>query len=126
MVNIELSELKTILSGTWLIKRDYNCGVVGCNTTIYSVGQEDIFYFLPQDSVKRTLANGSICVYDKAKILRSTPDNYWYYSMYGGLTSWAFLAIKNDTLIATIDGDVGSESLLVRKPWPITVQKKMI
>lgn len=114
--NIELPELKSILSGTWLLKRDYNCGIAGCNTTIYSSGQEDIFYFLPQDSVKRTRTDGTIRVFDKAIISKTQPDNFWFYSMNGGITNWAFMSIKNDTLIAEIDGGGGSQSYLIKKP----------
>lgn len=114
--NIDLNELKTMLSGTWLLKRDRNCGFAGCTTTIFPSGQEDIFYFLPQDSVRRIKANGTILVSDKAAISKSQPDNLWFYGMNGGLTSWAFMSIKNDTLIAVIDGGGGSESYLIKKP----------
>ena len=74
-----------------------------------------MFYFLPQDSVKRIKADGTIKVYDKAQISKTQPDNFWFYSMDGGLTSWAFLSIRNDTLIARIDGGGGSQSYLIKK-----------
>jgi hypothetical protein len=115
LINIPLDELKSILAGSWLLKKDIDCGVAGCFTTTYAVGQEDIFSFLPQDSVKRTKANGTILVYDKAIISKSSFDNAWIYEMAGGLTVWSFKRIANDTLILNKAG-LGSETYLVKKP----------
>ena len=72
LINIPLDELKSILAGSWLLKKDIDCGVAGCFTTTYASGQEDIFSFLPQDSVKRVKSNGTILVYDKAIISKSS------------------------------------------------------
>ncbi len=113
LINIPLGELKTILAGNWLLIREIQCGVVGCFPINYPAGQEDIFSFLIQDSVKRARYNGIILVYDKAIISKSSSDNSWVYSMAGGLRTWSFQEIKNDTLIARID--LG-ESYLVKKP----------
>ena len=115
LINIPLAELKSILSGTWLLKKKVDCGVAGCFTTTFTNGQEDIFYFLPQDSVKRTKADGTIIVYDKAIISKTNPDNTWYYLMNNGLQSWEFFEIKNDTLLLNPAG-MGSRSYLIKKP----------
>ena len=115
LVNIPLDELKSILAGNWLLKKDIDCGVAGCFTTTFAAGQEDIFSFLPQDSVKRTKANGMVLVYDKAIITKSNFDNTWFYSMYGGLVGWSFQEIKNDTLVLNKAG-LGSQSYLIKKP----------
>lgn len=115
LVNIPLDELKSILAGNWLLKKDIDCGVAGCFTTTYAAGQEDIFSFLAQDSVKLVKANSTILVYDKAIISKTSLDNTWLYQMYGGLVAWEFQKIKNDTLILNKAG-LGSESYLVKKP----------
>ena len=115
LINIPLAELKSILSGTWLLKKRIDCGIAGCVTTTIANGQEDIFYFLPQDSVKRTNASGTVIVYDKAIISKTNPDNTWYYLMNNGLQSWEFFEIKNDTLLLNSAG-LGSRSFLIKKP----------
>jgi hypothetical protein len=116
LVNIPLEELKTILAGNWLLKKERICGFRPCYDTVYTFGQEDVFSFLPLDSVKRVKADATVLVYDKAVISKSSYDNSWVYTMYGGLRSWSFQEIKNDTLLATIDYSQGSVSYLVKKP----------
>lgn len=114
--NIPFNELKTILSGKWLLKKDINCGFVGCYTTNFPAGQQDTFSFLQQDSVRQVKPNGTVVVvYDKAIIWKHPQDSVWVYEMYGGLVTWAFLNIKNDTLILRKSGG-GSESSLVKTP----------
>ncbi len=115
LVNIPLDELKSILAGNWLLKKKIDCGVAGCFTTIYPTGQEDIFSFLSQDSVKRVKSNGTVLVYDKAIITKSSFDNAWIYDMYGGLVSWSFQEIKNDTLLIGHYGS-GENGYLIKKP----------
>lgn len=114
LVNIPLAELKNILAGNWLLVKDYDCGVVGCTSTNIPFGQQDTYSFLQQDSVRQTKPNGNVVVYDKAIISKTNIDNLWLYDMYGGLVSWAFLEIKNDTLILNKAGQ-GSQSYLVKK-----------
>ena len=116
LINIPLGELKSILSGNWLLKKEKICGFAPCYDTIYNVGQEDILSFLPLDSVKRVKADATVLVYDKAVISKSSYDNSWVYSMAGGLRNWSFQEIKNDTLIGRIDWGQGSQSYLVKKP----------
>lgn len=116
LVNIPLTDLKNILAGNWLLKKEKICGFAPCYDTIYSIGQEDIFSFLPADSVKRIKADGTILVYDKAIISKSSLDSSWIYTMAGGLRNWKFSFLKNDTLVAAIDYSQGSISYLVKKP----------
>lgn len=117
LINIPLDELKTILAGNWLLKKSRDCGVAGCFTSTYPAGQEDIFSFLQQDSVKRVRGiNNVVLVYDKASISKSSFNNAWIYEMAGGLRNWVFIEIKNDTLLAEIDQSQGGISHLVRKP----------
>ncbi len=113
LINVSLDELKATLPGNWLLTWETRCGFLPCYNIYYTAGQQDVFSFLPLDTVKRVTASGVTLVYDKATITRSTPDNIWFYSMAGGLRNWAFLKIRNDTLIAEIDYSQGSQCYLV-------------
>lgn len=113
--NIPLTELKSILAGTWLMKKKIDCGFAGCFTTNLPIGQEDIFSFLPEDSVKRVRGtDGAVMVYQKAVISKSTYDNSWYYEMRGGLEIWPIQELKNDTLLIGEYG-FGEYGFLIRK-----------
>ena len=116
LINIPVDELKIILAGNWLLKKERICGFPGCTTTTFLSGQEDVLSFLPLDSVKHVRANGVIVVYDKAIITKANNyDSSWVYSMHGGFVAWSFQKIQNDTLIMVRDGGGGSASYLIKK-----------
>ena len=45
LIGIPLDTLRKLIQGDWLQKSETICGVVGCFTTNYASGQEDIFSF---------------------------------------------------------------------------------
>jgi hypothetical protein len=118
LLNVSLEKIKTTLYGNWLLKKSRICGFAGCTNQIFPNGQEDIFKFLPNDSVQRIKADGQILVNTKAVITKErhagTSDSIWVYEMYGGAIAWGFLEIKNDTLICPTTG-VGGFDLLIKQ-----------
>ncbi len=117
LIGISLDTLRKIIAGTWLQKSKTVCGVAGCFITNYATGQEDTYYFLTDDTVKRVKPNGSVNIYDKAVITVSNFDSTWFYSLGSGTVSLNFYKINNDTLILDpLCGGCGSVSKLVKKP----------
>ena len=117
LIGVPLDTLRKALAGTWLQKSRTVCGITGCFTTIYGIGQEDTYYFLPQDTVKRVKPNGVVNLYGKAEIFVSTYDSSWNYSFAGGTFGLSFYRINNDTLLLDpLCGGCGSISKLVKKP----------
>jgi hypothetical protein len=119
LINIPLAELRNILKGDWLLKKSSICGVAGCSYYNVPAGQENIFSFLPLDSVKQVSSTGTVLVYDKAVITQSGFDNAWVYQMSGNGGSsikWEFTQIKNDTLLGRTNQAQGGELFLTKRP----------
>ena len=117
LIGVPLDTLRKVLAGTWLQKSRTLCGVAGCIPTTYLPGQEDTYYFLPQDTVKRVKPNGVVNLYGKAQIVVSTYDSSWTYLLGNGTVSLNFYKISNDTLLLDpLCGGCGSLGKLVKKP----------
>jgi hypothetical protein len=110
LLNKSINQIRAEIAGTWKLKRSYYeiCGILGCTSkdTTYRNNDGDLFYFLANDTVKRTGYNGSpIKVYQKANILRKKyygtfpVDSIYTYELSGGASEWLMVEVKNDTLI---------------------------
>jgi hypothetical protein len=111
-------EIRKEISGKWQIKRSHleGCGIIApCwkKDTFYTNNTGDFFYFLSNDTVRRTNYSGNVVkIYEKAEVKKeknftsvsngySISDDSIYVFRFNPTTPYALimLEIKNDTLV---------------------------